>query len=50
MHGPFRILTVIAGSVSAPGAPGLGPGFAAGVSLFAVWNFLVSFKVYQLAQ
>ncbi len=45
----YGILVVIAGSVSAPGAPGLGAGFAAGASFFAVWNFLVGFKLYQLA-
>ncbi len=44
------ILTVIAGSASSPGAPGLGLGFATGVSLFAVWNFLVGFQVYQLGR
>ncbi len=46
----YGILVVIAGSASGPGAPGLGLGFATGASLFAVWNFLVGFKVYQLGR
>ncbi len=46
----YGILVVVAGSVSPPGAPGLGLGFAAGASFFAVWNFLVGFKVYQLGR